>query len=106
MVYDNIFKPTGVYWIEYNENTKDILFKEVQSGFAQANGIAFDLKKNHVWIADGYAKTVSKYERNLTDNELIKHNEVKVGYIVDNLKFCEFNDRLYTAGISSLWKVW
>jgi hypothetical protein len=42
----------------------------------------------------------------LTDNELIKHNEVKVGYIVDNLKFCEFNDRLYTAGISSLWKVW
>jgi len=58
-----------------------------------------------VWIADGYAKTVSKYEVNMTDHELIKHNEVKVGYIVDNLKFCEFNDRLYTAGISSLYKV-
>jgi hypothetical protein len=41
----------------------------------------------------------------MTDHELIKHNEVKVGYIVDNLKFCEFNDRLYTAGISSLYKV-
>ena len=35
---------------------------------------------------------------------MIKHNEVWVGYHVDNLKFCEFSNRLYTAGISSMWK--
>ena len=34
MIYDNIMKPTGVYWIEYNEKTNDILFKNVATGFA------------------------------------------------------------------------
>lgn len=105
MIYDNVMKPTGVYFIEYEPATNDIKMKQVADGFAQANGIAFDLKKTHLWIADSYAKTVSKYERNLTDNVLIKHNEVKVGYMIDNLKFCEFSDRLYTAGISSIYNL-
>lgn len=69
-----------------------------------ANGIAFDLKKNHVWIADYYAKTISKYERNLDTNDLTKHNEIKVGYAVDNIKYCEFSDRLYVGGVFSLYK--
>lgn len=34
MVTDNLVKPTGVYWIEYNPTTKDILLKEAALGFA------------------------------------------------------------------------
>lgn len=103
MVSANILKPTGVYWIEYDPSSKEVKMKEAAMGFAMANGVAFDLEKKHLWIADSFAKTVSKYERNMTTNELTKHNEVKVGYLIDNLKYCEFSDRLYAGAVSSVW---
>ena len=39
----------------------------------------------------------------MTTNELTKHNEVKAGYHIDNLKYCEFSDRLYAGAVSSLY---
>ena len=104
VIKDSIFKPTGVYWIEFDPSTKNIEMKMVADGFFMANGIVFDKEKKHVWIADSLAKTVSKYERNMTTNELTKHNEVETGYVIDNLKYCHLNDRLYTGGIATLHK--
>lgn len=102
----NFYKPTGVHYLEYDPKTKEIpVFRQVIDGFAMANGIALDLNKTHLWVADTFAKTVSKFEINKDNNDLIKHNEVWVGYAIDNLKFCEFSNRLYTAGFSSFWKL-
>ena len=55
-------------------------------------------------MSDTLARTVSKFERNMTTNDLTKHNEVQVGYAIDNLKYCEFSDRIYTAGMGSVYK--
>lgn len=64
-----------------------------------ANGITQDTKGEHLYVADSFGKSVTKFQRDPKTNKLGKLNEVRIGSKLDNLKYDSSTDSVYTGGL-------
>lgn len=56
-------------------------------------------------MADWLGKTVSVLKRDQTNNELTIQTVVRIGHMVDNLKYDDINNKLYTGTINSMFSI-
>jgi len=95
-------KTTKVWLMEVDPVSKVPKMTIVAEGLGMANGIVMDTAKEHVYVADSLGKSVNKYKRDPKTNLLTKLNEIKVNYLIDNLKYDHVTDSVFTGGIVSI----
>ena len=97
-----LWRTTKVNLIEYDPNAKTAKMTTAASNLSGANGITQNKDGDIVYVADSYAKSVHKFKRDKKTNMLTRLNEVKVGYLIDNLKYDSETDSVLTGGIVSI----
>lgn len=67
-----------------------------------ANGITFGKSKDILYVADTLDRSVTKLKRDPKTNYLQKINIVKVGYLLDNLRYDHLTDSVFTGVLADI----